>query len=137
MKLISSCESELNCWYLDDGTLASDTRTVLADYQKILACGDSLGLNVNPNKCELFLIEPQSTECNEALEKFCELTEGVRLIQKQDLTLLGAPILPEAIEGVLNPKLESLKLMASRLEEIDKHDALFLLRQCFAIPKMT
>ncbi len=45
--------------------------------------------------------------------------------------------MPEAIEGVLNPKLESLKLMASRLEEIDKHDALFLLRQCFAIPKMT
>jgi hypothetical protein len=33
--------------------------------------------------------------------------------------------------------LESLKLMVSRLEEIDKHDALFLLRQCFSIPKMT
>ena len=28
MELISSCESELNCWYLDDGTLASDTKTV-------------------------------------------------------------------------------------------------------------
>ena len=35
-----------------------------------------------------------------------------------------------------SPKLENLKLMASRLEQIDKHDALFLLRQCFAIPKV-
>ena len=58
-------------------------------------------------------------------------------MQSKDLTQLGAPVLPYSIEGVLNPKLESLDLMANRLAEIDKHDALFLLRQCFAIPKMT
>ena len=70
--LIRSCKSELNLWYLDDGTIASDTETVLADYKKILEAGESLGLNVNPSKCELCLLEPQSEECINALETFCE-----------------------------------------------------------------
>ena len=135
--LTKSLKSELNLWYLDDGTIADDLDVVLADYKKILEAAESLGPPVNPNKCELYRINPESDECKDALEKFCEITEGVRLIEDHELTLLGAPILPEAIEGVLVPKLDSLKLMVSRLEEIDKHDALFLLRQCFAIPKMT
>ena len=135
--LMLSCESDLNCWYLDDGTIASSPETVMSDYKKILQCSDTLGLSVNPKKCELYLINPQSDETKNALREFCNLTDGIKLVKKEDLTLLGAPIFPEAIEGALYPKLESLKLMASRLVEIDKHDALFLLRQCFAIPKMT
>ena len=46
-------------------------------------------------------------------------------------------MLTEAIDNVLKSKLESLKLMASRLKEIDAHDALFLLRNCFSMPKLT
>ena len=91
---------------------------------------------MNPSKCELYIIDPQSDKTRRTHRDFCKLTEGIKLINKEELTLLGAPILPEAIVGALNPKLESLELMARRLEEIDKHDALFLLRQCFAIPKM-
>ena len=53
------------------------------------------------------------------------------------MTVLGSPVFPEAIPETLGPKLDSLKLMASRLEEIDSHDALFLLRNAFAIPKLT
>ena len=53
------------------------------------------------------------------------------------MTLLGAPILPAAIETVLTKKLENLKLMAGRLSEIDAHEALLLLRHCFSIPKVT
>ena len=136
-QLIKSCQSELNVWYLDDGTLAGDTETVLADYQMILGAGSELGLNVNPSKCELCLLEPQSSECLNALEAFSNLTNGVRLISKEDLTLLGAAILPEAIDSMLIPKREKLKLMAQRLTQIDKHDALVLLKNCYAIPKLT
>ena len=38
---------------------------------------------------------------------------------------------------MLEPKLEKLKLMAQRLSEVDKHDGLFLLKNCFSIPKLT
>ena len=52
------------------------------------------------------------------------------------MNLLGAPILQEANEVVLYEKLDSLKIMAERLKLLSSHDALFLLRQCFAIPKV-
>jgi hypothetical protein len=72
-----------------------------------------------------------------ALDEFNNLTPGVKLLTKNNLTLLGAPIFPEAIESILQPKLEKLILMANRLKEIDAHDALFLLRNCFSMPKLT
>ena len=34
-------------------------------------------------------------------------------------------------------KLENLKLMVTRLNKIDPHQALFLLRNCFSMPKLT
>ena len=37
---------------------------------------------------------------------------------------------------MIKEKLEALKLMAGRLEEIDNHDGLLLLRHCMAIPKL-
>ena len=39
--------------------------------------------------------------------------------------------------GVLLQKLDDLRRMAERLVTIDAHDAVFLLRCCFAIPKLT
>ena len=61
----------------------------------------------------------------------------MKLLEKHELTLLGSPILPEAIKTVLNAKIESLKLMTERLTTIGAHEALFLLRNCFSIPKLT
>ena len=61
---------------------------------------------------------------------------GVKKISAADLKLLGAPILQEAFEDVLHSKLENLKTMVERLKRLDSHDALFLLKQCFAIPKI-
>ena len=60
--LVNSCQSPLNLWYLDDGTVASDIETVLSDYQRILDAATNLGLTVNPNKCELCIINPQSVD---------------------------------------------------------------------------
>ena len=52
--LTKSCSSEFSGWYLDDGTLAGNPDTVLADFQKIQEASDTLGLRVNPSKCEVF-----------------------------------------------------------------------------------
>ena len=60
---VKKLKSDLNIWYLDDGTLAGNTQTVqivLADYQEILKALESHGLAVNPTKCELHLINPLS-----------------------------------------------------------------------------
>lgn len=134
MDISKNMNSDLNIWYLDDGTITGDVKTVLSDYNKILKALISHGLEVNPSKCELFLINPQSEECFNALTSFREVTDGIKLVEKKDLTLLGAPIFPEAIDDVLEAKLENLKLMSQRLKQIDNHQALFLLRNCFGMP---
>ena len=77
------------------------------------------------------------TKCLEKKKKKKKVTPGVKLLSKDNLTLLGAPIFPEAIESILGTKLENLTLMVNRLKEIDAHDALFLLRNCFSMPKLT
>ena len=65
-----------------------------------------------------------------------ELAPGKKVIDEENLTLLGAPILRQAGEGVFRSKLHNLQLMVERLVQIDAHDAIFLLRHCFAIPKL-
>ena len=137
MNIIKSLKSELNIWYLDDGTIAGDTLTVLDDYKKIISAANSHGLEVNPTKCELHIINPHSLNASAVLDIFNQITKGVKLVKNEDLTLLGAPIYPEGIPNVLNPKLENLKLMVTRLNKIDPHQALFLLRNCFSMPKLT
>ena len=111
---------------------------VIQDYNKILNGTSSLGLEVNPGKYELFQVNSYSEECLNAHEESNTLTPGVKLLAKNNLTLLGAPIFPEAIESIMKPKLEKLILMAKRLKEIDAHDALFLLRNCLRnMPQLT
>jgi hypothetical protein len=121
---------------LDDGTIGGTVAQVLADYAKIQAAKNSLGLSVNPSKTELLLVKPVHLNPDEVLDQFNQLTPGIKLIKEEDLTLLGAPINIEGISKVLKPKLESLELMCSRLVDLDRHEATFLLKNAFNIPKL-
>ena len=53
------------------------------------------------------------------------------------LSLLGAPLLQDSMQNILNDKLEDLTRMVENLVAIDSHDALYLPRNCFSIPKLT
>ena len=135
--LVSSCKSEFNVWYLDDGTLAGDFETVIADATMITNSLATHGLEVNPSKSELFLVNPKSDLCKNAPESFNSIMPGIKICNKTDLKLLGAPIYVSAVESVLKPKLENLQLMMDRLKEIESHEALFLVRHVYGIPKLT
>ena len=132
MVITQKIKSPLSVFYLDDACVAGDLDTVLQDYEIIKEESKSLGLTINPTKCKLFAINPTSQRCIQAINEF----PGVVEIKAENLNLLGAPILQEANEVVLYEKLDSLKTMAERLKLLSSHDALFLLRQCFAIPKV-
>ena len=136
--IVKNMKSELNVFYLDDGTLGGEVETVLEDLLKIKEIVNSHGLELNPTKCELFLVNPEDDMyVTNIRNHFNEVCKGIKVVQEQNLSLLGAPKLAEAIGSILEPKLENLRLMTSRLKEIDNHEALFLLRHCFAIPKLT
>ena len=72
-----------------------------------------------------------------SLERIKSAAPGIKEVQENNLVLLGAPILQAAVDGVLLAKLEDLKRMTGRLQSLDVHDAIFLLRNCYAIPKLT
>ena len=128
--LMLSCKSPLNAWYLDDVVLGGQLQSVKEDLKKIVDAKNSLGLTVNFSKCELMLIDSQ-TNIDPAQE-----FPGIKEIQPEDLTLLGAPVLPCANAKVLGAKLDSLKTLTDRLKQLHEHDALYLLKNCMAIPKL-
>ena len=52
--LIDSLESKINLWYLDDGNLSDDYRTVLKDLKKIFEAEKTLGLKSIPTESDFF-----------------------------------------------------------------------------------
>ena len=133
--LVSRLSSEYNVWYLDDGTLAGDPEAVRADFSSILSEQDSLGLRINIKKCELSILGAAPSQNNIVSSSFLEQFPGMNLVTPQNLSLLGAPLFEEGIDNELNARLLALKLTCSRLEQLDHHDALFLLKNVFFIPK--
>ena len=133
--LISNCDSKFNMWYLDDGTLGGNADTVFSDFQKIIQAENRLELSINPSKCELICLD--SNKENMMLEKFKIIAAEIKLIRKEDLLLLGAPVLPSAVDAALLGKLTSFIRMLEKLDHLDAHESLFLLKNSFAIPKLT
>ena len=126
--LMLSCKSPLNAWYLDDVVLGGQLQSVKEDLNKIVDAKKSLGLTVNFSKCELMLMDSHIDSAQEF--------PGIKLIHPEELTLLGAPVLPSSNEKVLGAKLDSLKTLTERLKQLHEHDALYLLKNCMAIPKL-
>ena len=54
LDLIDCLESKINSWYLDNGNLSDEYRTVLKDLKKIVEAEKTMGLKINPGKAKLF-----------------------------------------------------------------------------------
>lgn len=74
-EMTSGLLSELNLWYLDDGTLAGDPETVLQDLETIIKKSSDLGLRLNFSKCELKVIG--NDEGQKIFNSFNEIAPGI------------------------------------------------------------
>ena len=128
-----SARCELNVWYLDDATLGGPADTVTDDLRRILPALSDIGLVVNPSKSEIIHFNTIATNDRSPL---FDILPGARLIDRNSVELLGAPLLGRATSAALHAKTERLRSMAERLKAIDRHSALFLLRNYFAMPKL-
>lgn len=132
MSLVQCIKSEFNVWYMDDGTLGGNVQQLLDDFQMLVEEGRKLGLVVNAAKCELI------TDNIDIVNKFRSIAPDMKHVQPSAAMLLGAPIGGEqSIEDVLTAKLVELRRLSNRLSLLSAHDALFLLKNCFSIPKLT
>lgn len=135
-RLISRLSSALNVWYLDDGTLAGDPQSVLSDFETILSVQSSFGLKINVKKCELSVLGSDSTRSEAVASSFLSQHSDLKMVDNVDLNILGVPLFPNGINEELSSRLNALKLAYSRLEKLDHHDALFLLKNVFFLPKL-
>lgn len=78
--------SELNIWYLDDGTLCGESNIVLADFILLIEECKKIGLEINTTKCELFFCGETNQSTIEDFKDFCP---PIKIIDN-DLELLGA-----------------------------------------------
>lgn len=131
--IIETLASELNLWYLDDGTLGGDPETILNDFQNIIEKCKAFGLEVNPSKCEIYFI---SSFDQSVYDKFAEISPGIKNVN-DDLSLLGAPLTDHMSEVILNKKFKELTTLFDRLQFLNSHIAYFLLKNCLCIPKLT
>lgn len=69
-----------------------------------------MGLEVNINKCELFVLDGNSYEENNFFE---ENFPGMKIVN--NLSLLGSPITLNAVESIFDKKNNSLELLFSHI----------------------
>ena len=129
--MASELVSTFNVWYLDDGILGGSPQSVLADFTTILEQSSSLGLSLNLSKCEAYIAGASSTHFVDELQS---VAPGIHLLDSSEVTLLGSPITFDALPSSFESK--CIQTLISRLETLFAHDAFYLLRHCFAIPKL-
>ena len=132
-KLVCNLKCRLNAWYLDDGGLGGSAKSILRDTEEIIRGGEEIGLRLNPNKCELIIVDGSDQESVQAI---FDLLPGVKILKPGECHLLGAPITEEALRPALEEKIEAITLLVERLPSLQSHTALFLLKNCLAIPKL-
>jgi hypothetical protein len=95
------------------------------------ACGLTIGLERNEDKCEI-VTDDDSVAANVRV-----VLPNIRHIACGEALLLGAPVGDEkSVDIVLNGKLAVFKRLASHLQSLNAQDVLFLLKNCFSTPKL-
>jgi len=121
--------------YIDDVTLGGPAETVLSDLVSFKKATEAIGLRINPNKCEILSLDTNDSR-HRTLQSFRKVCPDMCETSRDNLVFLGSPIGPSAMNSTLSEKIDSFSLLRNRLNFIRRHDAFFLLRNCFAIPKM-
>lgn len=129
--LAKSLLTFLNKWYLDDATLGGPADAVLAGLRAVADSEAQYGLQPNWSKCEAHVFGGTANERRLLTQQVHTVSSLIR-----NGSRLGAPLTVEAVSGVLTAKTAELSLMFQRLEILDVHQALFLLRHCFSFPKL-
>ena len=136
MPLTKQLSSNLNLWYLDDGFLAGDPVSVMSDLSSIVSSSSELGLAVNPSKCEILALSCSAEESHSLYSACDSIASGISIMTHASAQLLGSAIFPDGLTSVLEDKNKKLCRLLERLKLLDRHDALFLLKNCIAIPRL-
>ena len=114
--------------YLDDITLFGPRAEVSTCFRQLSAACQRFGLHCNESKCEV-------ATWNDSDVADATLA-GLNRVLNDELTLLGGALGHSSLERLLSSHVDRLTLLDDRLQQLNAHDALFIIRHSIAIPKL-
>ena len=115
---------------MDDITLSGDLHTVEQDIITIIESFSETGLRLNGKKCEII------TEDFTQINNLATFNDFIR-VNKTEMTLLRAPVTKgKAQDMAIQHKIDDLSRALERLQHLHAHDALTILKNSLAIPKL-
>ena len=107
--VINELDSDLEIGFMDDLSLSSDLPTLAKDVKTIIDSEPVTGLRLNASKCEIISEDFNLIESFEVFKDFARVT-------KEEMTLLGAPILQgPALDRALQIEVDDLTRAVDRL----------------------
>ena len=121
--LVESLESKINLWYLADGILSDDYRTVLKDLKKLLKRKERWDSKLNPRNVKGWVFNCDITEKRRStiLGSFQKLCPGIKTPKKYELIILGSPRGPKSQADFLEKKTNELEKVNGIVEKLDEH----------------
>jgi hypothetical protein len=131
--IILSLDSQMNIWYLDDGTLADYPEVVLSDFKKVINLSQEIGLELNFNKCEIFCCSGDTDL--KVIKEFQNLAPGIKICDRESLSLLGSPIFDQGFKNTVEKTIITVENLLNKTELLNRHVAYTLIKNCLFIPK--
>jgi hypothetical protein len=131
--MILSLDSQMNIWYLDDGTLADYPEVVLSDFKKVINLSQEIGLELNFNKCEIFCCSGDTDL--KVIKEFQNLAPGIKICDRESLSLLGSPIFDQGFKNTVEKTIITVENLLNKVELLNRHVAYTLIKNCLFIPK--
>jgi hypothetical protein len=127
--IILSLDSQLNIWYLDDGTLADYPEVVLSDFKKVINLSRKIGLELNFNKCEIFCCSGDTDL--KVIKKFQNLAPGIKKIcDRGSLSLLDSPIFDQGFKNTVEKTTITVENLLNKADLLGRH-----IKNCLFKPK--
>jgi hypothetical protein len=131
--IILSLDSQMNIWYLNDGTLADYPEVVLSDFKKVINLSQEIGLELNFNKCEIFCCSGDTDL--KVIKEFQNLAPGIKISDRESLSLLGSPIFDQGFKNTVEKTIITVENLLNKAELLNRHVAYTLIKNCLFIPK--
>jgi len=130
-KLIARLKTEYGQWFLDDGSMGGKVEDLMLAFQTLKREAVKMGLDVNERKCELITADLS------VVQRFQSIAPDIIIVHPDAAVLLGAPVGgQQSVDLVLEKNLSELQRLSHHLKGLQAHDAFYLLRNCFSLPKL-
>ena len=129
-RIVCSIKSGFVSGYLDDLGVGGLVSSVITDIKSIEEQAHKVGLSLNHSKCEIISSDPSSSKALNDAGLFFSVCSP------QSATLLGTPLHVDGVEDAVRSHLAAFSRAVPRLSKLSSHEALFLIKNSLAIPKL-